>query len=207
MSYASLLAAVPYDDTAAGRVRADESVLIQRIRDGDERALEVVFRSRAPALIRFATRLGVSHASAEEIVTDVVAAVWHSRQRLDPASSLDAYLFRAVRNAAFNARRGDRREIVRVERETERGAQPGLGTPAPPPDAEMEDASTANVVWNAVKLLPERQRTVLYLRYTRELTLAEVAETMETSVPAVKNMLQRAHQTLRRTLGGVFDAL
>ena len=207
MSYISLLAAAPFDDTAVGRVRANESALIERIRSGDEQAFEAMFRHRAPALIRFAMRLGVSHASAEEIVIDVVAALWNARDGLDPALSLDAYLFRAVRNTTFNTRRGDRREVARVEREFERGGHPGFGAPPPSPDSATEDDSAATVVWNAVERLPERQRTALYLRYTRELTLAEVAETMETSVPAVKNMLQRAHQTLRHALGGVFEAL
>jgi len=202
-----LLAAAPFDDGSVSRARADESELITAIRSGDVSALERSFRARAAALIRFGERLGVSHALSEEIVTDVFTAVWERREQLDPALSLDAYLFRSVRNAALNARRGDRREAARVEHEVLRGIHPGLGLPTPPPDHDAERESAAALVWNAARLLPERQQTALYLRYTRELSIAEVAETMETSVPAVKNMLQRAHAALRARLGGVFDAL
>ena len=207
MALPVLLATAPFDDGSVSRARPDESALVDRIRSGDVRALEVVFRSRTPALVRFACRLGTSHALGEEIVIDVFAAVWEMRERLDPALSLDAYLFRSVRNAALNARRGDRREVERIERATHGGAPPGFGTPAPVPDADVERESAATMVWDAVKTLPERQQTVLYLRYTRELSLVEVAQTMDVSVPAVKNMLQRAHQTLRVRLGGVFEAL
>jgi RNA polymerase sigma factor (sigma-70 family) len=203
----AFLAAAPFDDAAVERARRDESALIEKLRASDEHALETVFHARAATLMRFAERLGATRAVAEEIVADVFAEVWNGRERLDPTKSLDAYLFRAVRNNTFNARRGERRESARTEREYRLGERPGLGADTLPADHAIDHAMAAELVWNAVRDLPERQRTVLYLRYTRELSLADVAETMGTSVPGVKNLLQRAHHTLRTTLGGVFEDL
>jgi RNA polymerase sigma-70 factor (ECF subfamily) len=74
-------------------------------------------------------------------------------------------------------------------------------------DAVTEAEAAADIVWAAASLLPESQRTALLLRYTHELSLVEVAETMELTVPAIKSLLQRAHRTLRERLGGVFQQL
>lgn len=172
-----------------------DAATIARIRAGDERAFELLFRSSAPALVRFATKFGISYAVAEELVADLFFFVWESRGKLPERGNLAPYLYRAVRNRALNVLRGEQREQVRHAMEQPDDINSGYSV-----DPEL--SSTADIVWAAAKSLPETQRTALYLRYTLELSLAEVAETMEVTIPAVKNLLQRAHSSLKARLEG-----
>ncbi len=181
--------------------------LVARIRDGDEFAFESVFRTTAPKLIHFAIKFGVTSPTAEDVVTNVFVSLWDGRARLDISKNLDSYLYRAVRNGVLDTLRSARRETVRYERASVAGDVPGMGEMASSIDAVTEAEAAADIVWAAAALLPESQRTALILRYTNELSLAEVAESMELTIPAIKSLLQRAHRTLRERLGGVFQDL
>ena len=57
-------------------------------------------------------------------------------------------------------------------------------------------------VWQAVKGLSERQRTVFLLRYVEELDLNEIAQTTGLSEGTVKAHLSRALARVRAELGG-----
>lgn len=57
-------------------------------------------------------------------------------------------------------------------------------------------------VASALRGLPERQRVAVVLRYFEDLSEQQTAETMNTSVAAVKSLVQRAMVTLRREMEG-----
>lgn len=64
------------------------------------------------------------------------------------------------------------------------------------PELAALAASRADVVRQAVEVLPERYRRVLVLRYWHELTYEEIATVTEQSLGAVKTQLRRAKAQL-----------
>ena len=70
------------------------------------------------------------------------------------------------------------------------------------PTAGLEGEEAAARVRAAVDALPEQQRLALVLARFHHCSYEEVAETMETSVPAVKSLLTRARENLRRGTAG-----
>jgi RNA polymerase sigma-70 factor (ECF subfamily) len=183
---------------------ADEAVRIARLCAGDIAELERLFREVAAPLCRFAERVGVTNAEAEEIIADVFFHLWEHRGTLDSVTRLRPYLYSAVRNRALNARRREQRTTAR-----EFVAMQAIHHDSSRTAAEdcIEHDETAGRVWQAVHHLPEAQRTAVELRFAHELPLAEVAEVLGISTPAVKMLIQRAIRTLRSTLGGIFEAL
>ncbi len=79
---------------------------------------------------------------------------------------------------------------------TERSAIDRMARPGPvedhPPDAE---------VWQAVRALPEKQRTAIVLRYVADLPEADIAEAMHVSRGTVASNLSDARRALARFLG------
>ena len=74
----------------------------ERIREGDERAFEIVFKEVYPALHVYASHILHDKYVADEIVLDVFSKIWENRQKLNIKTSFRAYLNRCVRNQAFD---------------------------------------------------------------------------------------------------------
>ena len=60
------------------------------------------------------------------------------------------------------------------------------------------DDGSAAAVWELVKSLPRKQRTVIVLRYYEQLSEAEIAHTMGISTGTVKSQASRALAALRQ---------
>lgn len=65
-----------------------------------------------------------------------------------------------------------------------------------------EEAALRIEVLEALGGLSERERCALLLREGNEMSMEELAEAMDTSVPAVKSLLYRAREDLRARLTG-----
>ena len=144
--------------------------LARRIRAGDARAFEELFRSHYAALCRFAHRYLHEAWLAEELVQDLFADLWADHARLELRGSVRAYLFAAVRNRALNYRKHQL-----VERDWERNeAVPDvreLHRAPPHADHASDDAERDAGLHAAMEALPERCRLVMQLRWRDQLEL------------------------------------
>ncbi|MFJ5306559.1 sigma-70 family RNA polymerase sigma factor [Streptomyces sp. NPDC088350] len=158
-------------------------------------------------LVAYCYRMLGSFHEAEDLVQETMLRAWKARDRYDPSrASVRTWLYRIATNVCLTALEGRAR----------RPLPSGLGAPSedpgtpltpatdipwlqPFPDAryDMEaraDMRLALVV--ALQRLPARQRAVLVLREVLQFSAAEVAEQLDTTVPAVNSTLQRARAAL-----------
>jgi RNA polymerase sigma-70 factor (ECF subfamily) len=103
----------------------------------------------------------------------------------DPARSRQ-WLWSIARNLAKNFIR-DRKETVRLEQISQ------------PPDPFSPNGHRLVRLQQALRELAASDREILILREYQGLTYSELAEALETSVPAVKSRLFRARENLRQT--------
>ena len=73
--------------------------------------------------------------------------------------------------------------------------------PALGPADILERDETERRVAAAIDALPERQRAAILLTYREELSNAEVAAVIDTSISGVETLLVRARRSLRAKLG------
>lgn len=172
----------------------EERDLLDRIRRGDEGAFDAVFREHYAPLVRSAEAMLHRRDLAEEIVQDVMLALWQRRETLVVDDSLRGYLFRATRNRALNHLRH-----VAIERK----AEPELSA-VDSPDA---DAPTTLVreeidvaLQRAISVLPPRCREVFELSRVHGLRYAEIATTLGISVKTVEAQMGKALRVLREQL-------
>jgi RNA polymerase sigma-70 factor (sigma-E family) len=160
--------------------------------DADE-AVEQLYLAHWDQLVRLSVMLVHDQGTAEEIVQDALVAVHQRWDRLTDQERALAYLRQAVVNRSRSALR--HRGVVQryLARQTTPADVPGADSPV------MRD-SRRDLVLDALKKLPRRQREVLALRYYLELSEAEIAETLGISRGAVKSHASRGSAALRPIL-------
>jgi RNA polymerase sigma-70 factor, ECF subfamily len=164
--------------------------LLERLRAGDARALEELFRQQYEPLCRFAERYLRDRAGSEDLVQDLFAALWARRSRLDIRGSLRAYLFASVRNRALNVRK---HQLVERDWEQDEAAPEVRVLHRTPRDERELDARVRGAITN----LPERCRAVMQLRWHEQLSYSEIATILGISVKGVEIQLARGLRALR----------
>ena len=145
--------------------------------------LEALYRGRFAIFVRVAASVTGDSERAHDAVQEAFATAVQKRSSFRGDGPLEAWVWRIVLNAA----RSDVRRITPVAGYAETGAVNG----DPGPDATLRAA---------LVLLPERQRTAVFLRYFADLDYAAIGEALGISTGSVSATLSAAHATLRNRL-------
>jgi RNA polymerase sigma-70 factor, ECF subfamily len=155
-------------------------VVARRDRRLDE--IERIYRRRFPYFVQVARAIVGDHERSVEAVQDGFANAIRHRSSFRGEGPLEAWVWRAVVNAARKARR---RPLVESAHEIDEGYD------LPP---ALLEASPL------VARLPERQRLVVFLRYYAGLDYRAIAQVLEVEVGTVSASLAAAHRTIRKAL-------
>lgn len=136
---------------------------------------------------------------AEDLAQEVFMSAWKAAPSFRPRAKVRTWLLRIATNLCLNHRRNSRLRVTVSL--SDQDAEVGHGTDSKPPDAVIIGREQAEAVRKVVADLPPKQRTAILLRHFHELSYAEIADVLATSVSAVESLLFRARQSLRKDLG------
>jgi RNA polymerase sigma-70 factor (ECF subfamily) len=125
---------------------------------------------------------------AEEIVQDTFERCYRRWRHVAAMDRPGAWARRVAVNAAISSTRRravERRVLQRVD------ARPEPATPDPL--AALDDEG----VWAAVRALPRDQAVAIALRYGADLSIEDIAATVDSSPQAIKSLLHRGRVALR----------
>lgn len=128
---------------------------------------------------------------AEEIVQVAFERCYRRWNRVSQLDRPGAWARRVAINEAISVARRTASEHRAVVRYGHQSAA-SIGAMADPL-AALDDEG----VWASVRALPREQAIAIALRYGADLGIEEIAETLQTTVPAVKSLLHRGRAALR----------
>ena len=156
---------------------------------------EKAVRLHSRRLLAIARAVVGYRASPEDVVQQAVLNLFEHRERYDWREP-GGLLRRAVVNEALRILRKPKMSVVEEEQ------VPG----GVMPDAAIQDREMVSHVRAAIDKLPEHFRSALVLCEYENLSYAEIAKTLDASVPQVKTWIFRARRQLAEMLKGYYEA-
>ncbi|MDQ2091328.1 sigma-70 family RNA polymerase sigma factor [Marimonas arenosa] len=159
----------------------------------DRNAFAALFDHFAPRLKGFVMRSGASDHQAEEIVQDVMLAVWRKAASFDPhRAQVSAWIYQIARNRHIDIVRKENRpmpEELREDPGTEADASQIMGL----------EQETRHLKSALDKLRPE-QREIIEKAYLGELTHQEISTQTGLPLGTIKSRIRLGLERLRHEL-------
>lgn len=174
---------------------------------GDERAFTALVEHFGGRVVGFFRRAGADAAAAEDLAQEAFLRVARARDRYEPSARFTTWLHRILFRIALNdaARNRWRRAVAfAAVEEPRRDAPPEPESALPAPDHALERGELREQVRAAIRELPEPQRTALLLHRYEECSCEEIGATLGLSVAAIKSLLFRARENVRKRLAPLF---
>jgi len=170
--------------------------LQQKVRAGDLKAFENLFREFYAPLVHFALGFVNDQDTAEEMVQDFFYHYWKNRESIEIKVSLKAYLFSSVKNFSFKfleKQQVRRRYAERILAQTNEVETITFAD-------ELNARELQKKIDAALETLPERCRKVFKMNRVQGLKYQEIAQALSVSVKTVEADMTRALKVLRKSL-------
>lgn len=172
-----------------------EAEIVRRIRQGDIKEYETLFRSSYASLVRYAQVILKDHDTAEEIVQEFFFRLWQDKEKLNIESSLNGYLYRSVHNRCLH--------YIEHQKVVERHGADIVATMT-----EYHEPVTDQIYYNelqtriakVLKRLPEKCSTIFSMNRFDGLKYSEIADKLSISVKTVEANMGKALKEFRKAL-------
>lgn len=166
--------------------------LVEAIAGGDVSALDELYTRHGANILNYLTSLLHERGLAEEVLQDVMLAVWNSAGNFRRESKVRTWLLTIARNRAINAQRRYTPALVELDE--------AFYSADTSPLEKVERRSQQQALSAALAQLPPFHREILVLIFYHQLSGPEVAEVLGITLGTVKSRLHRAKAMLRRVL-------
>jgi RNA polymerase sigma-70 factor, ECF subfamily len=169
--------------------------LVERIRKGDEKAFEILFRSYYKTLCYFAHKIVKDAIVAEEIVQDIFYYIWDKRAMLDLNTSVKSYLFKSAHNNSLKYLRHQKivagyEDRVKASLEASYELQENYA----------EVGEIMHIIQQTLEQVPERSREIFNLNRNEGLKYQEIAEQLNVSIKTVEAHMTSVLKLFRENL-------
>ncbi|MDX9781558.1 MAG: RNA polymerase sigma-70 factor [Bacteroidales bacterium] len=172
-------------------------VLVLKIREGDIKSFENLFKSYYTPLLYYSAKITGRVEVSEEIVQELFYNLWREREGLSITRSVKSYLFNSIRNRSIdycrrrkfeNSTSGEL-EYLRIETDD--------GNPL----ENAEAGELEKIITKSISKMPARRREIFMLHRAGEKKYEEIANLLEVSVKTVEAEMGKALKTLRKETG------
>ncbi|RME44493.1 MAG: sigma-70 family RNA polymerase sigma factor [Deltaproteobacteria bacterium] len=181
--------------------------IVERLKAKDPSAFEEVMAAYEGKVYRLAFKICNDAAEAEEILQEVFLAVFTKIDGFQENASLSTWIYRITVNMALMKIRSRQKDRETVSLESyfpkiqEEGSHPlPVSDWSERPDEKFFNKELIEKIEEAVQKLPEGYRLAFLMKDLEGLSLGEISEILEISIPAVKSRIHRSRLFIRDEL-------
>jgi RNA polymerase sigma-70 factor (ECF subfamily) len=179
-------------------VYEQEPVWLEKARQGDQVAFGMLIEAYQGPVYNLAYRMLNHSGEAEEAAQEAFIRAYTRLDSYDPRHKFSTWMLSITSNYCIDLIRKRRAILLSIDEPLP--AHPALMSERESgPESQAVQAEQSDVVQDLLQTLPEDYRQAVVLRYWYEMSYDEIAETMQTSVSAIKSRLFRARRLLAQT--------
>lgn len=178
--------------------------LMQRIKEGDMHAFDVLVRRWEHQLFNLIYRIIGDFETSKDIRQEVLLRVYRAAGRYRPQSQFKAWLYRIAINSSINElRKRKRREMLPLTASyqhkdgTQQPLESILPDPNPQPDEIVQRNEMAECIQDALSRLPDEQRVVVVLRHYEGMKFQQIASLLDCPLGTIKSRMHHGLEQLR----------
>jgi RNA polymerase sigma-70 factor (ECF subfamily) len=172
----------------------NDILLITKIKEGNMKAFEEVFRLYYAPLCLYASCIMGQTDTAEEVVQELFYVLWRDRNKLQLLYSLKGYLYGAVRNQSLQYLEHEEVKKHYHDKVAAEGCEEDYSSN---PQNEMEFEELQKIIFDVLGLLPERCSRIFRMHRFEGKKYTEIASELQISVKTVEAEMTKALKTLR----------
>lgn len=183
---------------------SSDEVLIERFKEGDEHAFDLLVRRYEQKVYQLAYRLTNNPDDAADVAAETFLRMYNSLKRFRGDAQLSTWLYRVVSNVFFDFRkRESRHQHLPLELPTEDSEEP-MELPLEDESVDVMghalEEEQRRVLMEVIQQLPEYQRVMVVLFHIEERSYEEIAQILGLPLGTIKSRLNRARNALRQLL-------
>jgi len=172
----------------------EDNELYLKIREGDERAFQTLFRKYYAILCNYARQIMDDKVLAEETVQDMFVKIWEKRQALTIETSVKNYFFRSIRNHCLNQIQHEKIKKQYADRVLDSARQ------EIDPEQNFIEVDLIRRIEESIASLPPKRREIFRLSREQGMKYKEIAEALNLSEKTVEAQMGLALKHLRNKL-------
>ena len=172
----------------------EDKDLYLKLKEGDERAFQFLFRKYYSMMCCFANKYLNDSELAEETVQDMFVKIWEKRETLNIETSVKHYFFRSVRNHCLNQIQHEKikKQYANMVLETTHQEND--------PDRYYLEVGLIQRIDKCIDSLPPKRKEIFRLSRERGMKYKEIADMLNISVKTVEAQMGLALKHLRYEL-------
>jgi RNA polymerase sigma-70 factor (ECF subfamily) len=184
--------------------KTDESYLIEKLIQGDEKAFKSLFDLYKTKVYNTAAGFLTSESEAEDITQEVFIQVFRSIKHFKEKSQLSTWIYRITITKCLDQLRKKKTKkhfaffTDIFEKNDKEKKETFVNYEHPGVETDKKELSVR--LFKEIDKLPENQRIAFVLNKVEQLGYREISEIMDTSVPAVESLISRAKVNLKKRL-------
>ena len=175
-----------------GRENPDEKALLVLVRQGDERAFEMLVHRYKRPIAKNMLRFLKSVELTEEALQDLFMKLWINRAQIDPEQPLKPYLFRIAENLIYDVFRKAARDQKLQTHLQQQHTEIFFHV-----EEQLMARETNELIQRVIDQLPPQRRRVYVLCKLEGLSYQEVAAELGISTATVNDHIRKANLFLR----------
>jgi RNA polymerase sigma-70 factor (ECF subfamily) len=174
----------------------NDAELVRSLQNGNRQALGCLYDRHKQQVYQTALTITGDTEAAADLLQDVFLRLYRYARTVDPTRPIEPWLYRVTANLCYTWLKGRRRWL----RPLDDIANWLTGDEANPAGQDRIIDEEWQLMQKALSALPVAQRIVVVLYYLNDLSIEEIASTLQTPVGTIKSRLHYGRETLKKQM-------